>query len=291
VAADSSRFPQYIPFLYQAGVFQVLADSINGKWSDIDTQAALQHTKYFTERSLVQRQWDALQATDPATAGQRVVDKKRIIDDLGQQLGILLEGAAPGAGGLNTPAFDFLVSAVAQDWDANRIRYEMLASVNATHAGGQLGQSAARVKSMADDYAVVMSDQSAFDWGRKLSQGAVDEQGVQGYLIEQAKSRLPGLADALDRGITVRQYADQYLQIAQQELGINPSTVSLTDPKWLAALDQVDQKTGQHYTMTASDWTSHIRKEPTYGYASTFQGKQARASLETQLAQKMGVLG
>jgi hypothetical protein len=110
-------------------------------------------------------------------------------------------------------------------------------------------------------------------------------------MIEQAKSLFPGLTSALDQGVTVRQYAEPYLQIAQQELGTNINAISLTDPKWNAAVNQIDPKTGQRVSMNLSDWTSKIRSDSQYGYDTTEQARTRAAQLSTQLTNMMGAIG
>jgi hypothetical protein len=128
-------------------------------------------------------------------------------------------------------------------------------------------------------------------WATKLASGAVDQAAITGYAQEQAKSLFPGLADAISRGVTVRQYADPYLQIANQELGINTSTVSLTDPKWMKAINTIDPKTGARTSMNLSDWTSLVRSDPTYGYDKTTQASSQAADFAGRLGQMMGATG
>jgi hypothetical protein len=279
----NEQFPQLVPILKKPGIFKVLADSINGNWSADKRNAELAKTPYYTSTPVEQRQWDILSATDPATAGEKARLVVQQVKDLEAQTGIRFTNDQLG--------FAFMVNAVKLGWDAQTIKYQLLASVNTRGGtGGEIGSSATLVKSMANDYGVSQSDAAVMNWAKQLASGAVDQNGVKGYLIEQAKSRFPGLSDALDRGVTVRQYADQYLQIAQQELGVDPATASLTDPKWSAALDQVDPKTGTHFAMTQADWTRKIRQDPTYGYNATPQAAQQAATLTTQIAQKMGAI-
>ena len=111
----------------------------------------------------------------------------RQIADLERQTGVTLDKT----GGFNSPAFAFMVNAVTNDWDTQEIKYQMLASVNAKQAGGELGKTASDVRALANDYGVPLSDQSVMDYARKIGEGAIDQNGVQGYLIEQAKSLFP----------------------------------------------------------------------------------------------------
>ena len=293
LALINDEFPQYVPILQQPGVFDVFVRYAQAKssginpWTPDQLLAELHKTPYYQSTPAPVRQFDLLLATDPATAAQKIEQTKRIIDDLQRQTGITLDAT----GGLSSPAFAFLQQAVAYGWDANEIKYRMLASVNSTHAGGELGSTAAQVRNMADQYGVPLSDDAVLDYARKLSEGAIDQAGLQGYLIEQAKSLFPGLATALDKGITVKQYADPYLQIAAQELNINPADVNLTDQKWMAALNQIDPKTGARVSMSLDDWLRKIRTDPTYGYDKTLKAGNDATQLSVALQQRLGAIG
>jgi hypothetical protein len=79
-----------------------------------------------------------------------------------------------------------------------------------------------------------------------------------------------------------------YLQIAQQELGVNPSDISLTDAKWMKALNQVDPKTGQRAAMSLDSWLSTIRSDAAYGYDKTSKARGDATTLAAQLQQRFG---
>lgn len=281
-----TQYPDALPILQKPGVAQVYLDYLNASppWTTAQLQAALRATPYYQQSPQAVRDWDILQATDPATASTKAEQAKRTIDDLQRELGITLDNA----GGLASPAFSFLVDAIKYGWDANEIRYRMLASVNKTQAGGQVGATAAQIKSTASDYGVPLSDKAVLDWATKVTQGAMDMQGVQGYLIEQAKSLFPALTGWLDKGGTVKDYAAPYLQLAQQELDINPADINLTDQKWMSALNQVDPKTGQRVSMSLDSWLAKLRSDPAYGYDTTSKGRQDATTLATVLQQKFG---
>lgn len=282
-----TQYPDALPILQKPGVAQVYFDYLNSQppWTTAQLQAALRNTPYYQQSPQAVRDWDILQATDPATASQKAEQTKRLIDDLQRQTGVVLDGA----GGLNSPAFSFLVDAIKYGWDANEIKYRLLASVNtATYGLGEIGKTAADIANLADQYGVPLSDKAALDQARQVMSGAMDMNGVTGYLLAQAKSLFPALSGALDRGITVRQYVDPYIQIAQQELGINTADVRLTDPKWMQLLNQVDPKTGERVSMSLDQALQTFRSDPAWGYDQTSQGRQSATNLAAQLQQKFG---
>ena len=285
LAGIEQEFPQAIPLLKQPGVLDVYAQAIDQGWTGDRVEAALEQTPWWTSTPDVQRQWQALQITDPATAKVRAAATQRMFVDAQKQLGMSVDTT----GGFASPGFQLYQRAVSEGWDANRIKYELAAAATGDTTG-ELGNQATTVRKQADDMGVSLSDPTVLQWAKQLAGGAVNPDAFTGYLQEQAKSRFPGLTDAIDRGVTVRQYADQYFQILQQETGANVAGLAVTDPKMMTALDQVDPTTGQHYSMSATDWTKTVRTDPRYGYDQSAQGHQQVATLATQVAQKMGAI-
>lgn len=284
VGKINEQYPQAMALLSQPGVFQVYADAINNNWSADRITAALQNTQWWKTTPNPERQWLALQSTDPATAQQKIDLVVRQVNDIESQLGVKLD---PN-GGFYSPSFAFLVKAAQEGWDENRIRYELIAATKGQAPGGEVAKNAADVKSLAGQYGVPLSDQATMDWADKITQGAMTPDAVKGYLIEQAKSLFPALSSALDQGVTVQQYAAPYIQLAQQELNINPSDVNFTDKKWMTPLNQIDPKTGQRVSMSLDDWLKTLRSDPKYGYDTTDKAKQDATALATQLQTKFG---
>lgn len=283
MAAIQQKFPQFMPFLSQPGVLAVLGDAILNERSDIDTTAALQHTPYFLNTPIAVRQYQAQSFLDPATAKATADVVKNMVDDAEAATGVRLSQD----GGFSSQYFQFFVKATQNGWDANRIRYELLA-LSSGEKGGDLAANAATIKGMANEYGVPLSDMAVQGWAKQLAQGAVTMDSIKGYLVEQAKSLFPSLAGALDRGITVAQYAAPYVQLAVQELGVNPAGISFTDPKWMQALNQVDPKTGQRTAMSLDQWLTTIRTDPRYGYDTTHKANQDASQLATMLEQRFG---
>lgn len=274
------QFPELVPILQKPGVFQVLVDSINNNWSDDRRNAALAQTDYYKNNDAAHRYWDVFSSTDPASAKTRGEAGARLVTDTASALGVTL-----------TPdqSWNLSVETTINGWDASRVRYEILAAADPTSAkGGDLASTANSIKSLASDYAVPLSDTAVMQWAKQMEEGAIDINTVKGYLIEQAKSLFPGLASALDRGVTVKQYADPYIQAAVQELGINPDSVDLTDPKWMSALNQIDPKTGARVSLSLDDWTRKLRTDPTYGYDTTNNARASATQLTSALEAKFG---
>jgi hypothetical protein len=107
------------------------------------------------------------------------------------------------------------------------------------------------------------------------------------YVKEQAKSLHPGLASAIDRGVTVKAYVDPYAQVAAQTLDVSPDSIDFVhDPKYQKALFQKDPKTGENTAMSLADWGTYLRTLP--DYAKTRGANQMAAQFGNSLLQTFG---
>jgi hypothetical protein len=284
-----TKYSQYVPILTQPGVFAAMADAIqNHPGDDPYFDNAMRQTQYYQHTPVEQRKFDVQRVLDPATAGVKVNQYTQWVNDAMKQTGVNL-ASAEGWGLFTSPYWQFLNKAIANGWTQQDIKYQM--AVAGQGLGGEEAMQTARVKKLYDDYGVPLSDFASSMAGRQLNAGMVDINSITGSAITAAKSLYPGLSDMLDRGITVRQAADPYLQIAQQELGVDPTTVSLTDPKWNRAINSIDGSSGQRVSMSLSDWTKTIRSDSSYGYDKTDAAQTKAAQLNTQLRQLMGAQG
>lgn len=151
----------------------------------------------------------------------------------------------------------------------------------------QIDERTANVKRAADDYFVPMADVTAREWSKKVLSGEIPEEAFNSYLREQAKSIMPPLAGAIDRGITPSVYADPYRQVAAQTLEINPNEINFTDPRWQRALMQVD-KDGNRTSMSLADWQTTLRSDPAYGFDNTQQARREAAMFAVKLQETFG---
>lgn len=247
-------------------------------WDDGRIMGALQGTQWWKDRNEGARQWEELVNTDPASANQRRDDLARQIKQFAGQNGLQVT---------NEQAIFIAVESLAKgrtqaEWQQNVLDFTM----------GTQGQSATapgmNLKALAAEYAVPLSDVTLKQWEQNILTGMADENTFRAYLVEQAKSLFPSLANALDRGITVRQYVAPYQEIAVQELGVNPADVDWTDPKWSTALHRIDPKTGVAVSMSLSDWQKEIRTNPIYGFDQTVRAKDQATGLGQALMQRLG---
>jgi hypothetical protein len=134
---------------------------------------------------------------------------------------------------------------------------------------------------------VPISETTLKKWVGDIAAGKLGTGDFDGYLKEQAKSLFPGLAGAIDRGITVEQYADPYRQHGAALLEIDPEQIDfMKNPKFQKALFQVDPKTKERTAMSLADWDTYIRTLPEW--AKTHQANEQVAGFATDLLQTFG---
>lgn len=259
-----------------------LADTVikagTENWDEGLLLGALQNTEWWKSRTQAARAQEQLYNTDPASWTQQKNSVKTQILQFAGSNGLTLSDAEA-----EYIAFEAFTKGWADgEWQAQVVNYTM----------GQKGQSAdpigMRLEQMAGQYAVPISDGTLRQWEQNVLTGMANENTFMAYLREQAKSLYPGLANALDMGITVSQYVAPYAEVAAQELGINPASIRWSDPKWNTALHKIDPKTGVPVSMSLSEWTRELRTNAIYGFGETTRAKELASELGTGLAQLFG---
>lgn len=247
-------------------------------WDDGRILAALQATQWWKDRNEGARSWEQLVNTDPASANQRRDDLARQIRQFAGQAGLTIT---------NEQAIYIAVESLAKgrtqaEWQQNVLDFLMGTQGQDAKGGG------INLKALAAEYAVPLSDVTLKQWEQNILNGTADQNTFRAYLMEQAKSLFPSLANAIDRGITVRQYVAPYQEIAAQELGVNPNDIDWTDPKWSTAIHRIDPKTGQPVSLSLSDWQREIRTNPIYGFDQTTRAKDQAAGLGQAMLERLG---
>jgi hypothetical protein len=94
------------------------------------------------------------------------------------------------------------------------------------------------------------------------------------YLKTAAQGLYPTLAPQLKAGIPTTALLDPYRQVGKQILGEGFEPNFQTDPKVRAALEGgVDPQTGRAAPMSLTQWTQHLKSEPTFGWLNSEQGQ------------------
>ncbi len=284
VASITERFPSFAPLLGIPEIASLLikASEPGSAYSGDKLLAELKNTNWWKTNSESSRQWAFTKVVDPAQAAQ---SQAQVATDILH--------AAANAGITLTPAQVALLAegSVQGAWTAAQLQEKIGAQANEKNLkAGTMRADAIRLRGIAADYGVPLSDHTAFAWAQKINQGKATSDGFQSYAVQQAKLHFPTLAEQLDQGMTVRQLADPYLQIAGQKLGIDPNRMDISEPKWASALQHRDEKGNIVGPMTTLDWERKIMENPVYQWDRTADAQAAASNLVQELGSAFGVL-
>jgi hypothetical protein len=244
------------------------------QWDEGRIRSAIQSTDWWRERTEAQRRWDQLLNTDPAEANRQVELYRQRIEQWAGIRGIALD-----------PQQIWWTATIAA---ANQFNDDQIAAYIVKNFTSRAPVVRDHLNQLAADYVVPLSEQALSMWEEKILKGEANQETFVAYLREQAKSLFPSLAPAIDRGITVRQYAEPYAQIAVRELGINPADIDWRDPKWAPAIHRIDPNTGEPVSMSLAEWTRELRSNPIYGFDDLPQARELASALGDALKRLMG---
>lgn len=279
----TDAYPAFAPLMEipEIGNLLIEASVPGASWSPDKFQAKLQSTDWWKNNSDSSRQWQITKLTQPGQAAQS-----------NAQVASAILAAAGQAGVVLSPAELMTMVNNAQNdaWTPQQMQENIVrhAESNSLRAG-TIQNAQAELGGVAADYGVPLGDRVAFSWASRIAAGQATTDGFQAWARNQAKRAYPPLAEDIDAGMTVREIADPYLQIAQQTLGIDPNRVKLNDPKWSAALQSRDDKGKITGPMTTLDWQRKLMEDPAYGFDHTAQAQAAATQLVEQLGDAFGV--
>lgn len=290
-AADQAAiaaFPQMAWALKDPELGPVLRAAAAQGWDAARLEGVLQKTKWYQTHNQAARAWADLSANDPAEAASRVQAETLAVRNAAGTLGVTLTDQQ-----VSDLATQVLTNGLDVTEVNNTLAGYLPGGANAPAGAGvpttgTAGYSVDQMRAEAAKYMVPISDPTLDTFARQMAQGTLDMQGFDSYLAEQAKSLFPGMAAAIDAGVTPQQYVDPYKQLAAQTLEIAPDSINMMDPKWSKAIFQVDGKTGARTSMSLSDWQDTLRSDPTYGYQFTNQARTQAYDMVNTLAKALG---
>ena len=281
----TTEFPAFAPLLQIPEIAKLLiqASTPGAQWSTAKLQSEIQGTDWWRNNSDSSRAWQVTKLVNPASAAQTQAASAAGILSLAGQEGIVLtpEQVASLAGQANEHA-----------WTSGQLQQEIGQQASFGHVkAGTIQSTQNTLGGIAQSYGVPLSQQASFAWAQKIAEGTATQDGFTAYAQDQAKLHFPTLAKHIDQGMTVRQLADPYLQLASQTLGIDPNSIDISQPKWAAALQSRDPKTGNIVgPMTSLEWQQKLMQDPTYGYDHTAQAQNEATNLVQQLGSAFGVI-
>jgi len=263
-------------------ISDLLERAIKNEYSDAQFQVELEKTNWWRETTANARQFEILEATDPATARAQLDNRIALVRETAQRLGVTLsteslEGLARNAINLGfdmTAQIEDIVGseAIRTAGGVSQLRY------------GFVGDS---IRKSARKYGVSLSDVTFNEWVNKIAVGSESQQTFESYAQQIARTLYPSLNNGFDRGLSFAEMTDPYAQVASRILEIPGAQVDFTDPKWAAAFTMKDTK-GQQMQMSFGEWADYLRTDPSFGWEYTDDAKNRAYTVVNRLGELFG---
>lgn len=252
----------------------VLRQAASEGWDEARLQGAIHGTSWWQSTTDQAREWDALSATDPASAWREIQVRLGEIERLSSRLGVTLQDGR---------AAELVRDSLRYGWSADEIQRAVFSEADYQPSqGGQIGASIAGIRGLAARYGLPMSERQAYDWTVRIGTGVADETTVEQELRRQAIGLYPGLAPQLQQGLTVEDVAEPYRQIAAELLERDPDQIQLNDPLFNRPLR------GER-PMALEEWRQTLMTDERYGWDRTHNARGVAVEMIGQLGRTFGV--
>lgn len=266
----------------------ILNEARAGNWSTERFINTVENSAWYRQHSDTARQAIASQLSDPATWQKNIDQVVFQINEMAGQLGMPLSHAE--AEGIATNA---LMSGMDnnQQWlqyqIAHRQDYSHLNSTD--NLTGQMAQTVNQLRQTAADYGITPQDSWLARHAQNILSGQTTIDTYTQMYRDMAKSAFPALAEQIDRGITVADAAQPYIQSMSNLLEVDPSSLSAFTPQIRRALQGTNDPNGKSSLPQLTpvwQFENQVRQDPRWQY--TDNAHQAMANTLTQVGQDWG---
>lgn len=268
-------------FLDHEELGPILRRAATEGWSREKLQGAIYQTSWWRTHGQAWRNWWAKERVDPTTAAQEIAAKVEDLRSMLAELNVSLPDAK---------LRDIARASLALGWTDDQVLDALYAeSKRDPSISEQLMASsfAENVRKGAASYGVPISDDSVRAWATQLALGQASPEQLKSWLSSAAKSLYPWLSEQIDRGLSVRDIASPYIELAARILERNPNDIDLSDPLWNPAINAVDQQ-GNRRAMTLAEWARHLRTDERYGWDMTEDAKSRAYAVTEMLRRTFG---
>lgn len=284
---------------YMAGYLQdpeigpILRQAATEGWDEARLRGAVSATNWWKTTSENAREFDALRQLDPKTWQDQVDAQVALIRRQASILGLTISGTIDlGQFGSYDRDYFLAVQSIREGWDPQRLAKAIFTEAafrpDEAQQAGQVKATADKVKDIAGQYMLTVSDSAANEYAQKMILGEMDEGGVDSLFREQAKGRFPGMIDMIDRGIKPVQFFDTYQQQIASMLEIDPQMIDMMSPKWSPIVDHM-RDNGQRSPMTLAETMDYVRNTPEWDQTDNARSEAARVA--ELLGKTFGAIG
>lgn len=262
----------------------VIIQAAQQGWDSARLQGAIFNTQWWRTHNEAARAFEVLRNQDPMQAESQLSTLATSIRIWATRMGLDISQDRARQIGEHALSVGMTEAEVRQNL-VGELKYDPAAATR-----GDIGAAFQTVKQKAAGYLVPLSDETAFEWAKKMNTGEAGEAGLTAYLADMAKSRFPQLAAQMDMGFSPAQILEPYQELLATELELNPMSIDfLNDPRFSQVLGVYDSKTGGQRMMTMSEALTFSRRLPEF--RKTNRARAMSVGIADNLAQRMGLLG
>jgi hypothetical protein len=272
IGAYLLQIPELLPILVSAGL---------ENWDQAQFDGAIVQTQWWQSTSQAQRNFQEIQATDPGEAEQQVSQMQDTILSSAQSLGVTVPP---------DQLKNLAQMAVTFGWSADVITQTLRAGGGSSAPSTSFGASATfadQAAQLAGEYNIHVSPAQMQAYVDQSVKGTLTADGLQQEFMKQAEQQNPWMASSIAMGVTPSQYLSSYASAAGTTLGIDPSDVNWTDPKWNQALLQTGPN-GEQTPVSIGQFQQNLMKNPIYGYQNTQGARDQAFSTAQTILQTFG---
>lgn len=278
----ASQYGFAASFFNTDGELKGLLDrAVREQWSADRFKAGFVATNWYRARHEPWRQWIELNSRDPAEASRQRILKGDEVDRLANQMGVNLTSD------VRAHIVDMALGSGYSAADLQNMVGAHL-SYQRDKMGGQAGAVDARIRGLANDYGVTISDGDVAHLTQQMLSGQITDDALTSYAKNMAISKYAGMKGYLEQGFTVKQVASPYIQSYAQLMEKDPNSVQLNDPLVQSALQGTpDPKTGVPAMKSVYQFEQAVRQDSRW--LQTANAHQQAESVATRIAQDWGL--
>lgn len=216
--------------------------------------AESKNTNWYKQHAESVRKLQALKVQEPGEYKRRLAASQVNVRSLAAQWGIPVKNLDHWAR-----------LALVNQWSEAELRYHMGSTKRVREQvsrgaglGGELGKTLTRLKASAYANGVRLSNNQLATFMSNIAAGTTDETWATDFIQRKAISAFPGLAEELKAGMTVRDYAEDYLTTYAELLELNQADVDLFNKDIRDALN-AKGKDGKTAPLSLSDFERRIK--------------------------------
>lgn len=235
--------------------------AVKEQWTAQKFQAELRDTKWWKTHSNTERDFLTLQYGDPKSANQKLDQAYVQVRQIANQLGIVetREDLKKIQSLYKTWAYNM----VAKGWNEQQLRAEVVKYIKlGDYQEGEAGENLMKLKEMAYNYGVTMSQYWYESRAKNIVSGAATLTDYQNEIKKQAKTLYPQFSKQIDGGQTVMDIASPYIQSMGQILELPAGSIDLLDPTIKTALQNKNKATGKNEVMPLWQFENQLRSDP-----------------------------